>query len=174
MSEQKNTVARPRLRHENLKTTGLDEMVDWYETVLGAEVVYRFPGGAFLTNDGTNHRIAMLSSPRMSDDPEKLIHAGTHHSAFEYDSVDGLLAAYARLKGEGIEPHAALNHGTTTSFYYADPDGNSVELRYDHLGDWEKSMEWMGTSPQMAANPLGVPVDPGAMIEALKAGASDW
>lgn len=174
MSEQKNTVARPRLHHGNLKTTRLDEMVDWYETVLGAEVVYRFPGGAFLTNDGANHRIAMLSSPRMSDDPEKLLHTGMHHSAFEYDSVDDLLAAYARLKTEGIEPHAALNHGTTTSFYYADPDGNSVELKYDHLGDWREPTEWMRASPEMAANPIGVPVDPGAMIEARRAHALDW
>lgn len=174
MSEQESTMARPKLHHGNLKTTRLYEMVDWYGKVLGAEVVHQFPGGAWLTNDGANHRIVMLSSPQMSDDLEKPVHTEMHHSAFEYGSVDDLLTAYARLKAEGIEPHAAFNHSMTTSFYYADPDGNSVELEYDHLGDWQESTEWTRTSPQMAANPIGVPVDPGAMIAARRAEASDW
>jgi catechol 2,3-dioxygenase len=147
-------------------------MVDWYQKVVGAEVVFQFPGGAWLTNDEANHRIAFLSSPQMSDDPEKISHTGMHHSAFEYDSIDDLLAAYTCLKGQEIEPHATLDHGMTTSFYYVDPDGNSLELQYDNFGGWEESKEWMRTSPQMAANPIGVPVDPEKMIEACKAGAS--
>jgi catechol-2,3-dioxygenase len=147
-------------------------MVDWYGKVVGTEVVFQFPGGAWLTNDEANHRIAFLSSPQISDDPEKLVHTGMHHSAFEYGSIDDLLSAYARLKGEGIEPHATLDHGMTTSFYYADPDGNSVELQHDNFGDWEKSKEWMRTSPQMVEHPIGIPVDPEKMIEARKAGAS--
>jgi catechol 2,3-dioxygenase len=172
MSDRKKTVSRPKLHHINLKTTRLQEMVDWYQKVVGADVVFQFPGGAWLTNDEANHRIAFLSSPQMSDDPEKISHTGMHHSAFEYDSIDDLLAAYTRLKAEGIEPHATLDHGMTTSFYYVDPDGNSLELQSDNFGGWEESKEWMRTSPQMAANPIGVPVDPEKLIEARKAGAS--
>ena len=151
MSERKETISRPKLHHINLKTTRLQEMVDWYKKVVGAEVVFQFAGGAWLTNDEANHRIAFISSPQMSDDPEKISHTGMHHSAFEYVSIDDLLDAYTRLKGEGIEPHATLDHGMTTSFYYADPDGNSLELQYDNFGGWEESKEWMRTSPQMAA-----------------------
>jgi len=77
-----------------------------------------------------------------------------------------------RLKGQGIEPHACLDHGMTTSFYYVDPDGNSVELQVDNFGDWDQSSEWMRTSPQFAADPIGTPVDPEQMIAARKAGAS--
>jgi catechol 2,3-dioxygenase len=172
MSDRKETVSLPKLHHINLKTTRLQAMVDWYQKVVGAEVVFQFPGGAWLTNDEANHRIAFLSSPQMSDDPEKISHTGMHHSAFEYDSIDDLLAAYTCLKGQEIEPHATLDHGMTTSFYYVDPDSNSLELQYDNFGGWEESKEWMRTSPQMAANPIGVPVDPEKMIEACKAGAS--
>jgi catechol-2,3-dioxygenase len=174
MSNLEESTARPKLHHINLKTTHLWEMVDWYVKVVGADVVFEFPGGAWLTNDEANHRIAFLSSPQMSDDPDKIIHRGMHHSGFEYGSIDDLLAAYARLKGEGIEPHATLDHGMTTSFYYVDPDGNSVELQHDNFGDWRKSREWMETSPQMAVNPIGVPVDPEKMIEARRARASAW
>jgi catechol 2,3-dioxygenase len=172
MSERNEALIRPALHHVNLKTTRLREMIDWYGVVVGSQVTFQFPGGAWLTNDEANHRIALLHSPRLKEDPEKLAHTGMHHSAFEYDSIDGLLDTYARLKAEGIEPHATLDHGMTTSFYYADPDGNSVELQYDNFGDWEKSKEFMNASPEFAADPIGKPVDPEKMIEARKAGAS--
>jgi catechol 2,3-dioxygenase-like lactoylglutathione lyase family enzyme len=81
---EERTMKHPKLHHINLKTTRLQEMVDWYGKVVGAEAVFQFPGGAWLTNDGANHRIAFLSSPKISDDPEKLVHTGMHHSAFEY------------------------------------------------------------------------------------------
>ena len=50
----------------------------------------------------------------------------------------------------------------TLSYYYADPDGNNVELQVDCFGDWEKSKEWMQTSDEFKANPIGVFVDPDA------------
>jgi catechol 2,3-dioxygenase len=165
-------VIRPTLHHVNLKTTRLQEMIDWYATVVGMKPTFQFPGGAWLTNDAANHRLALLTSPQLSEDPDKLVHAGIHHSAFEYATIDDLLNTYTRLKSLGIEPHACLDHGMTTSFYYVDPDGNSVELQVDNFGNWEQSSEWMRTAPEFAANPIGRPVDPAQMVVARKAGAS--
>jgi catechol-2,3-dioxygenase len=162
----------PVLHHINLKTTRLQEMIDWYGTVVGTTATFQFPVGAWLSNDGANHRIALLSTPAMTDDPDKLIHAGMHHVAFEYQSMDALLANFTRLKSLGILPHMSLDHGLTTSFYYVDPDGNSVELQCDNFGDWAQSKEWMRTSPDFANNPIGVQVDPQRMVAARGAGAS--
>ena len=161
-----NVITRPTLHHVNLKTTRLQEMIDWYATVVGMAPNFQFPGGAWLTNDAANHRLALLTSPRMSDDPDKLVHTGIHHSAFEYTTIDELLETYRRLKGLRIVPHFTVDHGMTTSFYYVDPDGNSVELQVDNFADWEQSSEWMRTSPQFAADPIGTPVDPEQMIAA--------
>jgi catechol-2,3-dioxygenase len=147
-------------------------MIEWYGTVVGMTSNHTFPGGAWLTNDEANHRLALLVSPRLSDDPDKLMHNGFHHSAFEYPSMGDLLNTYTRLKALGIEPHASLDHGLTTSLYYEDPDGNSVELQTDNFGSWQESSEWMRTSPQFAANPIGMPVDPAKMVAAREAGAS--
>jgi catechol 2,3-dioxygenase len=61
---------------------------------------------------------------------------------------------------------------TSKSFYYVDPDGNSVELQYDSLGDWQKSSEWMRTSPEFARNPIRMFVDPEQLLQARAAGAS--
>lgn len=166
------TKARPVLHHINLKTSRLQEMIDWYGTVVGMKSNYQFPGGAWLTNDAANHRLALLTSPQLSEDPNKLMHTGFHHSAFEFPSMGDLLDTYVRLKAQGIEPHASLDHGMTTSFYYEDPDGNSVELQSDNFGNWQESTAWMCTAPQFAANPIGMPVDPDQMVAAHKAGAS--
>jgi len=169
---ESTTTTRPTLHHINLKTRRLDEMIEWYSTVVGMTANYQFPGGAWLTNDEANHRLALLVSPQLSDDPDKLIHTGMHHSAFEYATMGDLLDTYSRLKALGIEPHASLDHGMTTSFYYEDPDGNSVELQADNFETWQESSEWMRTSPQFASNPIGMPVDPEQMLTAHKAGAS--
>ncbi|MBA2288120.1 MAG: VOC family protein [Ktedonobacteraceae bacterium] len=163
---------RPTLHHINLKTKRLQEMIAWYGTVVGMKPNYHFPGGAWLTNDEANHRLALLVSPQLSEDPDKLMHTGLHHSAFEYATFDDLLNTYTRLKGLGIEPHACLDHGMTTSFYYEDPDGNSVELQVDNFGNWQESSEWMCTSPQFASNPIGMPIDPDQIVAAHQAGAS--
>lgn len=162
----------PVLHHINLKTPRLQEMIDWYGIVVGTTATFQFPVGAWLSNDGANHRIALLSTPAMTDDPDKLTHAGMHHVAFEYGSMDALLMNFTRLEGLGILPHMSLDHGLTTSFYYVDPDGNSVELQCDNFGDWAQSKEWMRTSPDFAKNPIGVQVDPQRMVAARAAGAS--
>lgn len=162
----------PVFHHANLKSRRLDEMVAWYGKVAELEVVYRWPGGAFLTNDGANHRLALLTSPAISDDADKLSHTGIHHLAFEFATLDELLAGYSRLAAEGIRPHFTVDHGMTTSFYYVDPDGNSVELQVDNFGDWKQSTEFMRSAPQFAADPIGTLVDPDQMVRARGEGSS--
>ncbi len=154
------TVIHPQFHHVNLKTTRLQEMIDFYGTLVGAEVVFQFDGGAWLSNDGANHRIALLAFPNFVDDPEKERRTGMHHSAFEYMTFQELNSSYLRLKEEGITPELCLDHGMTLSYYYADPDGNHVELQVDCFGDWQRSKAWMLGSDEFKTNPIGVFVDP--------------
>jgi catechol 2,3-dioxygenase len=153
-------VIHPRFHHVNLKTTRLDEMIDFYGTLVGAEVVFRDQVGAWLSNDDANHRIALLAFANFVDDPDKESRSGMHHSAFEYASFDDLNATYLRLEEAGITPALCLDHGMTLSYYYADPDGNNIELQVDTFGDWARSKEWMRTSEEFKANPIGQFVDP--------------
>ncbi len=154
------SVIHPHFHHVNLKTTRLQEMIDFYRTLVGAEVIYQFEGGAWLSNDAANHRIALLAFPNFVEDPEKDTRTGMHHSAFEYADFEELDSTYARLKETGIAPALCLDHGMTLSYYYADPDGNHVELQVDCFGDWSKSTQWMRASEEFKANPIGQFVDP--------------
>jgi catechol 2,3-dioxygenase len=156
----------PVLHHVNLKTCRLQEMIDWYGLIAGMRCRHRFEGGAWLTNDGANHRLALLTTPEVTDDPDKLCHSGIHHIAFEFRSLDDLLERYELLKGSGHLPHACLDHGMTTSFYYVDPDGNSVELQSDNFGgDWLRSSAFLET-PEFVADPIGTQIDPEQILAA--------
>ena len=95
-----------------------------------------------------------------------------HHSAFEYSSFEELNASYLRPKEAGITPALCLDHGMTFSYYYADPDGNNVELQIDCFGDWRRSTEWMKSSEEFKANPIGHFVEPEQVAADHAAGLS--
>jgi catechol 2,3-dioxygenase len=167
----KNGMKIPVFHHALLKTARFQEMIDWYAAVVGIEPVFQAPGIAFLSNDAANHRISLAGGERFRDNPEFRTYAGLHHLAFEYANVDDLLDSWQRLRDDyGYEPHVAVHHGMTLSFYYVDPDGNSVELQADVFGDWKKSKKWMSTSAEFRADPIGKFVVPAKMVAARGAG----
>ena len=159
---------KPKLHHVTIKTSHLDEMITWYGLVIGAEVQFRDQVAAWTTNDAANHRIAFLAVPGLSDDAQKVDHNGMHHCAFEYQSFEDLMASFDRLRKAGVEPAFCLDHGLTMSLYYKDPEGNFVELQSDNFGDWAKSTEFMRTSADFAANPIGTFFDPARVYERMK------
>ena len=164
------SMIKPSLHHVTIKTSRLQTMIDWYKQVLGVTVTFQDEHNAWTTNDAANHRIAFLSVPELSDDPDKVRHNGMHHSAFEYDSFDDLISSYDRMKQEGVLPAFSLHHGLTISIYYRDPEGNHLELQSDTFGDWAKSTEWMRTSEDFRANPIGTFFDPEQVLQAHRGG----
>jgi len=161
-------VVKPRqLAHVVRRTSRFEELVRWYCTVLGAEVVHSDGMLAFLTYDEEHHRIAIADIPGLPDQPPMA--AGTDHIAFTYGDLGDLLHTFRRLKAAGIEPFWCINHGPTTSLYYKDPDGSRVELQVDNLPTAEAIEGWMRTG-QFAANPIGVVFDPEELVARYEAG----
>jgi len=162
---------KPTLHHVTMKTSHLDEMIAWYALVIGAKVQFRDQAAAWMTNDEANHRIGFLAVPGLSDDAEKVRHNGMHHCAFEYGSFADLMSSFDRLRAAGVLPAFCLDHGSTISLYYKDPEGNFVELQSDNFSDWKLSSEWMRTSADFAANPIGTFFDPARVYERFQSGA---
>jgi catechol-2,3-dioxygenase len=162
---------KPTLHHVTMKTSHLDEMIAWYALVIGAQVQFRDQAAAWMTNDEANHRIGFLAVPGLSDDAEKVRHNGMHHCAFEYGSFADLMSSFDRLRAAGVLPAFCLDHGLTISLYYKDPEGNFVELQSDNFSDWKLSSEWMRTSADFAANPIGTFFDPEALQRTIRDGA---
>jgi hypothetical protein len=90
--------------------------------------------------------------------------------AREYGSFADLISSNDCMRKDGVEPAFCLDHGLTISLYYQDPEGNFVELQSDNFSDWKLSGEFMRTSPDFAANPIGTFFDPAKVHDAFKAG----
>ena len=162
-----------RFVHVVYRTRRFDEMVRWYETVFDAKVRYQNPVLAFLSYDDEHHRIALINMavvhPDTSGDKRGTI--GVDHVAYTYDSVEDLFENYAQLKDKGIQPYWCIHHGVTLSMYYADPDGNQMELQVDACATAEEANAYM-LGKHFEANPIGVEYDPDALLARLRTGTS--
>ena len=167
-AKERGRVAPKKLAHIVLRTPPerVDLILDWYKTVLEAEIMYRVEGLGFLTYDDEHHRVAVLGLPGVKEHVDG--HAGLHHVAFTYANLGDLGHTYRRLKGEDILPEFCINHGPTTSMYYFDPDKNAVELQVDNVPE-EKFAEYFENG-EFTANPIGIKFDPEELFGRLEAG----
>ena len=149
-------VAPAKFAHAVLRTNKFAAMVEFYTTVLEAQVVTSNDFIAFLTYDDEHHRIAIAGVPGLVDRDRRSV--GLDHLAYTYANLGDLVFTYERLKNAGIMPVVTINHGPTTSMYYRDPDGNRVELQIDNFDSVEK-LKGFFTSGAFKNNPIGVNFD---------------
>ncbi|MBV1906467.1 MAG: VOC family protein [Pseudomonadales bacterium] len=154
--------------HIVIDTPDIEAMKAWYGDVLGMKVVADNGFLCFLTYDDEHHRLALVNNPKLK--PREKNSAGVNHFAYTLADLGCLLATYVRLKQSDILPWWCINHGPTTSMYYRDPDGNSIELQVDNY-DGEEGMLWM-LSDKFKENPLGIVYDPDLLVSKYKAGVA--
>lgn len=166
-ARRRGKLAPIRFAHAVLRTGQLRMMVDWYRTVLEADIQYSNEWIAFITYDEEHHRLAFVARPGTIGKVPNA--AGLEHLAYAYADMGELVATYERLKAAGIVPVRSINHGPTTSMYYSDPDGNQVELQVDNFDTPEECHAWF-YSPEFAENPIGVTFDPDDLAAKFHAG----
>lgn len=162
-------VSPAKLAHLVFKTRDKERMMDWYRQVLVARTVFDSAFIGFLSYDDEHHRVAVIQDASLEEPAPRAV--GLHHAAFTYNSLDELLATYVRLRSLGIVHGHAINHGPTTSIYYADPDGNRVELQIDNFDNLADASAWFD-SGEFAENPIGVDFDPEDHLARLARGES--
>ena len=158
---------RARLAHFVLRVRDLGRAVEWYEEMVGMEIVHRGEKLAFLTLDEEHHRLALAETPVPGEVAPGA--PGLDHVAFTLDSLDDLLSTYLRLRTKGLTPYLPINHGPTTSLYYHDPEGNGVEFFVDNFTTEAELKGWM-ESEAFRANPFGVTFDPDKLAARYEAG----
>ena len=162
-------MARPsKLSHIVLQTNRRREMMEWYCTVLGAEILYEAERISFVSYDDEHHRVAFLDPGPLSQHQPGA--AGLHHVAFTYGDLTEYVDNYLRLKAIGIRPQHCVNHGITTSMYYHDPDGNQVELLVDNFALAADGNAYMRRRSKADKNPVGIPFDPEELVERVHSG----
>lgn len=164
----------PKPAHVVYRTRRLAEMVEWYSTVFGAEIVYKNPALVFLTHDDEHHRFAFADlsviAPEVGLDDRGRI--GVDHIAYDCPSMLELLEAYDTLKTGGIDPYWCVNHGMSASLYYADPDGNQSEFSVDCFASKAECTAYF-KGDAIGKNPIGVEFDPDDWLEKLRGGMAE-
>jgi catechol-2,3-dioxygenase len=169
VSEQEAVMASPKkLSHIVLQTNRRREMIDWYCTVLGAEILYEADRISFISYDDEHHRVAFLDPGPLTERQPNA--AGLNHVAFTFAGLDDLTENYLRLKEIGIRPHRCVNHGVTTSMYYHDPDNNQVELLVDNFATATEGRAYMSGRSVTDKNPVGVVYEPDELVTRVRAG----
>ena len=166
-----------KLSHFVLQTNRRNEMIEWYCTVLGAQVLHQNKQIAFISYDDEHHRVAFVDPGPLADKAPaegKTARAGgevgLHHVAFTMSSLDELADQYRYLKDLGIRPHRCVNHGVTTSMYYYDPDRNQVELLVDNFATAAEGQSYMRRRKETDKNPVGIDFDPEELVKKIHAG----
>lgn len=163
----KARIAPARMAHFVVRTNRFEETLQWYTTLFEADTVFANPDIAFLSFDEEHHRIAIARVEGLEDIADNS--SAIDHVAFSYDTLGELLHNYERLAGLGILPAFSINHGPTTSLYYADPNGCRIELQVDNYPTGAEARAFF-SSETFSRNPIGIFFDPDLLLAKLKAG----
>jgi catechol 2,3-dioxygenase len=134
--------------HAVLYVRDLQKMIEFYRDVLGFQVSDRGsldrdnPGAmeiAFLTQVGSDHH-QLAFVPVRGEGPSTTL----DHIAFRVDSLADVKEMASKLEADGragaLRP---INHGNAWSVYFADPEGNGLEVFCDspfHVGQPQVTM----------------------------------
>ena len=123
-----------RIGHVNLRVYDQEASKRFYRDVLGFRIAEEDPehGGVFMTLGDNFHTldIGQHPSPDEASRPQRG-QIGLAHIAFQVGSYAALREAYAHLLENGVEIMRAANHVNQRSIYFADPDGNVLEIYYE-------------------------------------------
>jgi catechol-2,3-dioxygenase len=159
-----------RLSEIVLRTSRYQELKDWYQALLGIDPYLDTEEFCFrrLHVDYPYTQIlAIFHVPEASTPPLPV--AGLDHIQLRHASLGDLFDRYDCLQAVGITPYSSMNHGPGTSFYYRDPDGNSVELSGPNFDDEQEYLAYF-ESESYRNNIAGVPVDPHDFVARYRSG----
>lgn len=176
----------PQLSEIVIKTKNFETIRTWYETMLCIKPFFLRPAGDDASWTGARsiafyrlhvafpytQVLGIFEVPGVGDrsmqtrgDP------GLHHMQFRNGSLTELFERYDVLKAAGILPQRTFNHGPGTSFYYEDPDGNTVELSSTNFPLEADYLAYF-TTDAYKKNISGIAIDAEAYIRRFRSGVA--
>jgi catechol 2,3-dioxygenase len=119
--------------HVLLRVLDLERSKRFY-SLLGFRVLEEDPehGGTFMALEGQSHAIDLFPvKDREIAERQTPGVRGLGHLAFRVESEAALREAYTTLREHGVEITRTIDHVSQKSIYFADPDGNTLEIYYE-------------------------------------------
>ncbi|PYM16620.1 MAG: glyoxalase [Candidatus Rokuibacteriota bacterium] len=159
-----------KIGHVLLRVADLERSKAFYRDVLGFKIAEQDPEhgrDVFMTLGEDFHTIDLVQHqhPDSAERPTNT-QIGLVHIAFQVGNYEALKDAYATLLKHGVTIDRAIDHVSQRSLYFADPDGNRLEIYYERPG----SLQLFGDGSrgdrdyQLAVNGPGEPL-PGWLSE---------
>ena len=147
--------------HVLLRVVDEEASKRFYRDALGFRIAEQDPehGGVFMTLGDGFHTIDITQhpAPKEAAAPQRG-QLGLVHIAFKVGSYAALRDAYTHLLESGVEIQRATDHVCQRSLYFADPDGNGLEIYYEMPN--ALSLFPNGRGDEDEALPLSRPADP--------------
>jgi len=141
------SVTRPTPSHFGIFVTELERMVDFYTKVFGLTITDRGRGRnfqsdlVFMSASPDQHHQLVLASGR----PPEATFSTVMQMSFIVPTIQFLRDIRTAALECGAKQMRGMNHGNALSIYFADPEGNTVEVYTD--------------TPFYVAQPHGDPLD---------------
>lgn len=138
--------------HCVLKVRDLEEMIAFYSDLLDFRVADRGPLGppgapeiVFMSGRSSDHHQMAFVATRGAEAATSL-----DHNAFRVGSIAEVKQMIERVAADDrVVNHAPLTHGNAISVYFADPEGNGIEVFCD--SPWHvKQPQAQGWDPSMS------------------------
>jgi catechol 2,3-dioxygenase len=142
-----------------LRASDVGAQRNFYEAGIGLTKTAEDHGVAELSGAEGLPLIRLDSTRSAGTEPVRTPHTGLFHTAFRYPNRASLAAAVVGTAELAREFQGASDHGVSEAVYFADPEGNGVELYRDRQFD-----EW----PDAEAGQVGMftaPLDLPALLE---------
>ncbi len=121
-----------RIGHVHLKVSDLDRALEFYQKLLGFELMQRYgTQAAFISAGGYHHHIGLNTWYSKDAGPAPVKAPGLFHTAILYPTRKDLAAILQRLIDAKYPLTGASDHGVSEALYLDDPDKNGVELYWD-------------------------------------------
>jgi catechol 2,3-dioxygenase len=139
--------------HVHLKVSDIDRALDFYVGVLGFEEQARMGDqAAFVSAGGYHHHIGLNTWESKGGSPPPAGTTGLYHFAIRFPTRAALAEAVKGVVDAGIRIGGS-DHGVSEAVYFADPDGNGIELYWDRpQEEWPRTPD--GSRVAMYSRPL--------------------
>jgi catechol 2,3-dioxygenase len=142
----------PVVRRVVLRTNHAERLAGFYQQVLGLipERDPRAENETSLVHPGTGETlITLVENPTARPAPASA--PGLFHTAFLYQDLNDWTKAVSRVVRTTPGLAGAADHGVSWAVYFADPEGNGIELAWDKPAE---EWPWRGDRIQMTTLPL--------------------
>jgi catechol 2,3-dioxygenase len=151
------TMYQTKLGHAQLKVRDLPRAIEFYTRFCGLQLIEQVGDDYAFLGDASGRRELALQQigPYAPAAPARGV--GLAHLGFEVADRESFVRAYRALQEAGVCA-SAVDHRISWALYFADPDGNGVEIHWDTRDQPGGAALWRGRNVTLPACKL----DPGS------------